>query len=100
MVTPRSRMLRISCDEGVGLGRVHAGDRLVQQQHGRIGGERQRHADKPLLAIGQRAREIVSAALEADPFDQFAGALPASAARDDRARGRPRMRFEQASTLP
>ena len=86
MVTPRSLMLRISCTKAWVSDGVHAGDRLVEQQHRRLGRQRQRDADKPLLAVGQRARKIMGAAFEADPFDQLAGAFPQAPLRRPRAR--------------
>src|SRR5436309_1466015 len=80
--------------EGVRFRGVHAGDRLVEQQHRRLGGQRQRHADQPLFTIGQRARKIVGAAFETNPFDQFAGAFPQTALRRPGAR-QPQYGFEK-----
>ena len=85
--------------EGVGLRGVHAGDRLVEQQHRRLGRQRERHADETLLAVGQRAGEIVGAAFEADPFAPVRRRARASACSDARARGRPRMASSRP-TLP
>ncbi len=58
--------------EGLGLGRVEAGRRLVEQQQFRRGGERDRHAEQPLLAMGEAARALAAARRQADEIEQGA----------------------------
>ena len=53
MVMPRSRMRVMISSSSLGLARVHAGRRLVQQQELRARRERARHLELALLAIGQ-----------------------------------------------
>jgi hypothetical protein len=52
--------------EARGLGGVHAGDWLVEEQHGGLGRERERHPDEALVAVGQSAGKLEGAPLEAD----------------------------------
>ena len=59
------------------LGGVHAGGRLVQRQQLRLGGERARDFQPPLVAVGQLPRHVVGARGDAD----YCGAVPASASR-------------------
>ena len=42
----------------------HAGGRLVEQQHFRLGRERQRDFQQPLAAVGQFARRLIAAVAE------------------------------------
>ena len=46
--------------------RIHAGNRLVQQQQLRLRGERDRDFEQALLAVGQRAAQIARARAEPD----------------------------------
>src|SRR3974390_1840094 len=69
-------------DKILGFRGVHAGDRFIEQQHRRLRGERQRHADQALFAIGERARRIKGATVQPDPFEKFAGALMQPAFQD------------------
>ena len=48
---------------------IHAGHRLVQHQQARPGGERPRHLEPPLLAIGEVPRDHVAAAPEPDEVE-------------------------------
>ena len=48
--------------EARGLGRVHAGHRLVEQQQLRLGGKRDRDLEQPQLAVGQRGRQLLGRA--------------------------------------
>ena len=58
-----SRTLRTNCDERQRLLRVHAGGRLVEQQQLRLGRERARDLEPPLVAVGEVARVLVLGAL-------------------------------------
>jgi hypothetical protein len=56
--------------------RVDGAERLVHQQHGRVGRQRPRHADALLLAAGELARVAVGhPLLEAHELDQLERAL-------------------------
>ncbi len=54
-----------------GLGRIHPGGRLVQCEQLRIGRERPRDLQAPLVAVGQAARRVVGARRDADVVEQF-----------------------------
>ncbi len=72
---PSSRSLPSSMHEARGLRRIHAGHRLVEQQHGRLGRERERDAEQPLVAIGQGAGKLMRAVLDADERKDFPGGI-------------------------
>ena len=61
--------------EALGFRRVHAGDRFVEQQQGRIGGERHRDLEQPLLAVGQRGAEFSAPVAKADELQGFLRAV-------------------------
>ena len=57
------------------LGRVQAGRGFVEQQQRRIGGERARDLDQPLMAVGEARDQFVGAAAEADEGQRLHRAL-------------------------
>src|SRR5438093_1353365 len=62
--------------EVLGLARVHPRRRLVEQQQARLGGERARDLQAPLIAVRQVAREVLRLAVEADEREQLARPFP------------------------
>ena len=64
-----ARMLQ----EHVRLRLVHPGRRLVEQQEGRIGGERPRDLDAALVAVAQAGAQIVGAPRQAEFGEQRVG---------------------------
>ena len=79
MVTPRSRMRVMTLVELLGLARVHAGRRLVEQQEPRPRGERARQFELALFAIGQIGGLGIALVGEAEEFEQLDAHWPASA---------------------
>ena len=63
----------IRFDDALALGGGKARQRLVEQQHLRLGAERDAEIDQPLPAIGQFAALDVLDAFEAEEFDQLRG---------------------------
>ena len=57
------------------LGHVHAGRRLIQQQHVRFRGERSRNLQQSLLGVRQLRRPIIGPATEADDIKRLARAM-------------------------
>ena len=55
----------------VTLGFRHAGRRLVEQQHARPAGDRERDLQQPLLAVGQIAGALVHHVGEAEALEEF-----------------------------
>ena len=62
-------------DHALGLGHAHAGQRLVKQQHLRIGGQRHGDLQLPLLAVAGGTRDEVAARCQAGQFQRFFSAL-------------------------
>ena len=56
--------------EGLGLRRVEAGRRLVEQQDARIRGDRPRQLEQPSLAVGQPARGLLGQVAQTDPGER------------------------------
>ena len=57
------------------FGRVQTGRGFVEQQQGRIGGERARNLDQPLMAVREARDQFVGAAAEADEGQRLHRAL-------------------------
>src|SRR5262249_53169147 len=81
------------------LARVHAGHRLVQQQHRGLRGKRQSYPEQALLAVRKRARNFRHAPLEADHTQDLARLLRKLAFRGLLARQR-QQRIPQARPSP
>ena len=87
--------------------RVDRAERLVHQQHGRVGGQRAGHADALALSAGEllRVAVAVDGRVEPDQVEEFGGALTALAAlpaekmRDGRGVLQDRLVREQAHLL-
>ncbi len=54
----------------------HAGGRLVEQEQRGLGGQRPRHLDQLLHAVGQRAHRLVAVGLEVEEVHQLLGLAP------------------------
>ena len=69
--------------------RVDRAERLVHQQHRRVGGERPGHADPLALAAGELVRVAVAVRrrVEADQLEQLVGTLRRSGFAPSRAAG-------------
>ena len=63
---------------------VERGERLVHQQHQRIGRQRPRQVDALLHAAGQLRRIVALEAGEPDQLDEMLGPLASSSARSKR----------------
>jgi hypothetical protein len=68
----RSRLKRLH--RVLGLGRVHARGRLVQEEEPGLGGEGAGDLHPALGAVGQGARELVADALQAHVLHELLGA--------------------------
>ena len=82
------------------LARGNAGRRLVEQQDPRLGRERKRDLDQPLLAVREIARERVGVSAEAQHLEQrkrFVGLLALGGAPSDTRRPARPLRSQTAS---
>jgi hypothetical protein len=61
-------------DHALGFGHAHAGQRLVEQQHLRLGGQRHRDFELALFAVADGAGDAVLAVLQAGQFQRAFGA--------------------------
>ena len=75
-VTPRLRDAAHHLHRPHGFVVVHAGEGLVEQQHGRVGGEADGNAERAQMAVRQRAGDLVPLRAEAEEVDDLVGGSP------------------------
>ena len=73
MATPRSRMLRMTVEHARDLGRVEAGEHLIEQEEERPGGERAGELEPLLPGDGELRRRRRQPVFEADEHCDLAG---------------------------
>ena len=102
MVTPRSRMSRITADHALDLGRVEPGEHLVEQQQRRLRRERAGQLEPLLAGDGELRRRHVEPVAEADEGGSLFGDKPRRPASDrfSRPKQAPTVQFSSTVMAP